>query len=233
MQDLPGYLYKLTFPSGKEYIGITTRTVKKRFAAHVSAARAGNTSCAVHRAISFYGADSVQIETLLSARFEFLKEMEQRAIVRFNTLAPHGYNITRGGDSISDQMRSLETRIKIGNASRGRSMSAEARAKISLAQTGRRQSDESREKIRLANLGKKHSQETLEKMSASLKGKRLSEDHKAILSAYHTGRPKSLESIQKRKDTIARKKTALTEGFSKALYPSQRDAGAGEASPKT
>ena len=211
MAEQSGFLYKLTFPNGKEYIGITKRTVNRRFAAHVSSARCANTTCAVHSAIIKYGEKNVNVETLLIANYKSLKEIEQKAIAVFGTLVPNGYNITRGGDSVSDSARSEESRKKIGDASRGRTMSAEAREKIGAAQKGRRHTDQTKEKIRLARIGTKRSAETLLKMSASLKGKRLSEDQKERLRVFHTGRPKTKESIEKRKLTIATKKTALTE----------------------
>lgn len=53
-----GCLYKLTFPDGKAYIGITTGTATERFSEHVYWARKGRTYC-VNAAIRKYGHDSV------------------------------------------------------------------------------------------------------------------------------------------------------------------------------
>lgn len=92
-----GCLYRLNFPNGKSYIGITTKTADKRFAEHVRYASGRKSKFAVHLAIARYGANAVQVTTLSVAEVGYLKELEVRAIVAFNARPPYGYNLTRGG----------------------------------------------------------------------------------------------------------------------------------------
>jgi hypothetical protein len=93
-----GCLYQLTSPSGKSYIGITTKTAEERFELHVKHERDGRRN-AIHAAIKKYGACTFKVKTLLIANdLEYLRLMERRAIKVFNTMAPHGYNLSMGGE---------------------------------------------------------------------------------------------------------------------------------------
>lgn len=97
-----GALYKLTFPSGKSYIGITGKTVAERFRTHVRNAKHRN--FAISNAVNKYGVESISIETLFeSDDWELLCVLEIDAIKSFNTRSPHGYNTTAGGDGVSDR----------------------------------------------------------------------------------------------------------------------------------
>lgn len=89
-------LYRLTFPSNKCYIGITTKTLPKRCYGHIQTARAKN-KAAVYNAIRKYG-ESFKREVLVVGNIDYLKELEIKAISWFKTLAPAGYNLSFGGD---------------------------------------------------------------------------------------------------------------------------------------
>lgn len=95
-----GSLYRLSFPSGKSYIGITTRRLSVRWAQHVRDARKGVLT-RVQSAIRKYGPENVRVEELVRAQdLSYLYEMERRAIVAFGTKAPLGYNRTDGGEGV-------------------------------------------------------------------------------------------------------------------------------------
>lgn len=92
----------MTFPSGKAYIGITTRTLIARFEQHVKDARLGR-GHAVHAALRKYCAEVVKVEPLVFADdLGYLQELEQAAIKAFGTKAPGGYNMTAGGDGFTE-----------------------------------------------------------------------------------------------------------------------------------
>lgn len=94
-----GCLYCLTFPSGKKYIGITSKTADVRFHRHVEHATICKRTNAVHRAIIKYGAENVKVDTLVIADdFKYLRFIEKRAIQSYGTLSPNGYNLTGGGE---------------------------------------------------------------------------------------------------------------------------------------
>jgi hypothetical protein len=103
-----GCLYSVTSPSGKKYIGISSKTAEDRWKKHVSNKK---DNCALHFAIRKYGAKSFELKTLLfSDDWDYLCLMEQKAIISFNTKSPNGYNITDGGEGtvgrvITDQQR--------------------------------------------------------------------------------------------------------------------------------
>lgn len=93
-----GCLYMLTFPSGKQYIGITQKDANTRFQRHIIHAKVGRRN-AVHRAILKYGKDNVTVKTLVIADdLNYLRLIEKRAIQIYGTLSPKGYNLTGGGE---------------------------------------------------------------------------------------------------------------------------------------
>lgn len=96
-----GCLYIATSPSGKSYIGITTRTAEARFSEHV---RVGTKYCkAIHAAIKQYGKKSFDVRTLVIADdWNYLCELEKRAIAAFGTFGHGGYNQTIGGDGVAE-----------------------------------------------------------------------------------------------------------------------------------
>lgn len=86
-----GYVYCLTFPNGKKYIGQCTRKWRHRWSLHKY-----NKSCckAVHSAILKYGSANVQWEILSYADSkEELNFIESDYIRKLNTIAPNGYNL--------------------------------------------------------------------------------------------------------------------------------------------
>ena len=162
-QSVLGILYMLTFPNGKSYIGITRRTAEARFCEHVAFASSGRRKFAVHSAIQKFGAESVTVKSLASANWQYLKELEVRAIAAFGTLAPSGYNLTQGGEGVVGFTD--ETRAKMGAANKGRKPSAETLAKLSAASAGRSHSPEARAKISSARTGMKFSEEHRRRLS--------------------------------------------------------------------
>ena len=97
---MTGYIYKITSPSGKKYIGITAQPLLDRWRAHRSHANR-NIEGALQRAIRKYGAKNMSVKTLVIANdYEYLKQLEISAISTFDTKVPNGYNMTDGGDGV-------------------------------------------------------------------------------------------------------------------------------------
>lgn len=94
-----GCLYRLTSPSGKQYIGIAHGTAHARWLRHIRDALKDGADFAISRAIRKYGPESFRVETLVIAERPFLFELERRAIAKFQTKAPNGYNLSDGGES--------------------------------------------------------------------------------------------------------------------------------------
>lgn len=93
------FIYKLTSPSGKSYIGQTVRSIGDRFKQHVNRARLDDKlGCTyLNAAIKKYGFDNFKHEILLEINNELLDEYEIKFIDAYNTLEPNGYNLTKGG----------------------------------------------------------------------------------------------------------------------------------------
>lgn len=217
-----GCLYRLTFPNGKSYIGITKRTAVERFAQHAKSARIGKTGCAVHHAIAKFGPENVTVETLFVADLPYRIAMEVKVIEAFNTRAPNGYNMTEGGDGVCGF--DAVTRAKMGLANKGRKMTAETKAKISAARTGkispsaetrekigaalrgRTLSAEHRDKIGHAHRGRKMTGERLASHLAAHKGKVVSSETRALIGSYHKGKTISAEHRAAISDAFAKKR---------------------------
>ena len=171
-----GSIYKITNTvNGKSYIGQTRHDAEKtRISKHFT----GNGNRIIKRAIEKYGKENFTYEILHDGIIpEFLDTLEKEAIEEFNTLAPHGYNLTIGGEGGS---RSKETRRKISKAREGKKrapFSEEHRRNISEAKKGKKRapfSEEHRRNISEAKKGKNRknrkkrgspSEETRRKMS--------------------------------------------------------------------
>ena len=102
------YLIRNTV-NGKSYIGQTRQDAEKtRIRDHLTGNSKG--SQLVKRAVKKYGRDAFTYEILHDGIIpEFLDTLESEAIEKFNTVSPHGYNLTTGGEGGS---RCEETRRK-------------------------------------------------------------------------------------------------------------------------
>lgn len=84
--------------NGKQYVGLTTKTIKKRLARHIYDAKREDRnkgSMLLLKAIRKYGKENFVID-LVSDKFTSIQELKQGetdAIKKFNTLAPNGYNL--------------------------------------------------------------------------------------------------------------------------------------------
>lgn len=208
-----GSLYQIGFPNGKSYIGVTAESADMRFAEHVYNSTKSRER-AIERALRKYGAGNVKLNTLLIASdWQYLLEMERRAITAFQTFGRGGYNMTNGGEGALGYKHTPESLLKMGAIHKGKAHhnmphSAETRAMMSANRRGKKKnlSQEQRERrsaIMIGNkimLGRKLSEKTKHKMSESHTGKVFSAAHLANISiaafareAKHRERRKSSE----------------------------------------
>lgn len=175
------YLIRNTI-NQKCYIGQTTRdAIEKRIPEHIN--RRDKNSL-ISQAIAKYGKDVFTFEILHDGILDFmLDDLEKDEIKKHNAFAPHGYNLTTGGNS--GRKASAETCQKMSNAMKGRrswnkgkKLSIEHRQKLSKAKKGTKLSLETRQKMSKAHKGNtyrkgtKHSLETRRKMSKAKIGNR-------------------------------------------------------------
>lgn len=183
-----GCLYRIDFPSGKSYIGITAGTAEARFAEHAYNTRTSRQDRAVNRALLKYGTDSVSLKTLAIAEWDYLLELERKAIAAFGTFGRGGYNMTAGGEGAMGYKHTPESLLKMGAIHKGKAHhnmphSAETKALMSRNRKGRKLTPEHCAKIGAASKGNKY-----------CLGRTLSEEHKRLISTANTGKKWTEES---------------------------------------
>lgn len=89
------YVYLLTFPNGKCYVGIT-RDMKKRLREHIRNSTEKR-NAALFNAIRKHGIPKMDAIAVVPT-YEEAFAMEKAKIGELGTLAPGGYNMTEGGD---------------------------------------------------------------------------------------------------------------------------------------
>lgn len=199
--------------TGKRYIGITKGTAVKRWREHVYAARGTRSGAAFHKAIRKYGENAFTVRTICVVGDENdVRIIERKLIEAFDTMIPHGYNLTTGGEGLPGFSFASEVKAEM---SRTRRATPKTPAQIAALQraiasnVGRTRSAEANEKARVTNLGRKHTPETRRKLSIAKKGKPQSPIQIARSAASRTGLPRSEAAKIKQAATMrGRKHTA-------------------------
>ena len=159
-------VYKHASPSGKVYIGITSRDVKERW----GYGQGYRNNEHFWRAIQKYGWKNFEHKILhenLTKEEACEKEKELIAFYK-STNSEYGYNHSIGGESGSNGIKhSPETIEKIRNSNIGKKRSAETRERVRKAKTGVKYSEEASRKKSIALKGRKFSDETKEKIGRS------------------------------------------------------------------
>ena len=237
-----GFVYKITNTvNNKAYIGISIHEPeKRRIKAHLN----GHGNRIIAAAVKKYGKDAFTYEVLEANVFdEFLPDLEVAYIANFNTVAPHGYNLTHGGDHA---IPCEETRRKISEGNRGRTMSAKARRKLSEVNKGKSHTESTRRKMSEERkgeknnfYGKRHSEKSRRKMSLAAKGrtppnlgKTLSMEQRREISERQIGKKRppftpehrqALSAANKGKKLTREHRRALSEAkLSSSYYPAHK-----------
>lgn len=187
-------LYKATAPNGKCYIGITKLSLKQRVSIHFSAAkRQSKTRFAA--ALRKYG-DEIKFETLAVGCQEYILDLEEKAIIAFNSRIPNGYNIIKGG-AASPALDPI-VRAKISASQKGRKRGPQSPEHIAARVAGIKRVWAKRKKPP-TRLGAKTSDETKRKMSEAAKGRVISKAQREKASKAHKGVKETPESIEARR----------------------------------
>lgn len=196
-------IYKLTcIDTGKIYIGKSIN-ISSRIKSHKDVEKQSKGAYHLQHAIIKYGWNAFTVEILeIFENFDKNKDNDtllQRESYYIELLdstnQEKGYNRCKYSTDRTGIPLSDETKIKIGNANRGRIPSDETREKYRQAQLGntnklgKKLSSESLEKLKQAGKGRKHSDETKQKMSQTRMGKKHSEESKEKMR-----KPKSEEA---------------------------------------
>lgn len=132
----PG-LYRLNFPSGNFYIGMTVKSMRRRLWRHVAHANAGS-QAPVARAIRKYGKENIEaVPLVICVDLDTLRVLEERAIKVFEAVTD-GYNVNSKWNQTIDTTgyrHTEETRQKISDFQTGQQRSPETRARMEEGQT--------------------------------------------------------------------------------------------------
>lgn len=135
-----GFIYKITSPNGREYVG-KTYDLRKRINSHKCASKR-NTGIILLNSIKKYGWDAHKLEVIEEVADELMNEREMFWIVELKTYCydyPGQMNMTKGGDGQrSTWMHDVERRKKAsehfsgdGNSFYGKNHTKESRKIIS------------------------------------------------------------------------------------------------------
>ena len=170
---MKGYIYKITSPSGKIYIG-QTYNLEKRLEQY----RGGGSKFQrkLYRSFTKYGWNQHKFEIIEEIEYnkEELDNLEIKYILEFKCVE-EGLNCRYGGSKGSP---SEESKERSRQSNLGKKRSKEACENNRRAQTGKKMSEESKRKISEFNKGKKLSEEHKEK----LRNKTFSEEYRKNIS---------------------------------------------------
>ena len=109
-----GYIYKIEFPNGKVYIGLTTTSLKRRKSGHRNCAK-GNDTRILYNALRRYTMEDtfelIEIDTADTE--EELCRKEIMYISKYNSFdIKYGYNMTYGGEGTNGYVLTEKQREK-------------------------------------------------------------------------------------------------------------------------
>jgi len=110
-----GFIYKIKFPNGKHYIGLT-KSLEQRKKAHIGSAKNGGTNCLYNALRAYDMIDTFElIEIDTADTLVELCEKEIGYILEYNShyLDGYGYNMTYGGDGTNGYVYTEKDRQKM------------------------------------------------------------------------------------------------------------------------
>lgn len=177
-------VYRVTnTKNGKSYIGQTKQSLSRRWIEHCQI----NRSCCrgLREAIQKYGKENFTIEQIdVASNREEASIKESYWISFYNSMSPNGYNLQSGG--MNNFQVCEETKLRVGDSTRGKCHSEETKRKISQGNLGKKLTLETRMKISKARIGSSRTLESRLKQSESISG---AKNHRAIsVKCVETGK---------------------------------------------
>jgi group I intron endonuclease len=171
-------IYKITSPSNKVYIGQSI-DIERRFRHYKR--MVCKEQIKIHNSLLKYGVDAHIFEVLELCDTEELNNRERHYQDLYDSVA-NGLNLLYVKSEHFNGGHSDESKKKISDSLKGRTLTEEHKYKIGLNNSRRVMSPETKEKHRLNGLGKKASPETIEKQRQKRLGSKRSEETKKKMS---------------------------------------------------
>lgn len=165
-----GFIYKITIPNGKIYIG-QTKNFKQRCLQHKCIPSDPKKMTLLMRNILKYGFENCAIEIIETCDFSQINERESFWIEKYQShihkyRSGNGLNLTSGGDGVKNLVHSEEARKKMSLLRKGIKKSQEQILKSAKSRTGLKRSEESKLRMTIAQTGRVQSES--EKLNNSL-----------------------------------------------------------------
>ena len=161
-----GYIYKIVFPNGKHYIGLTTTSLEQRTKQHKCCAKSGNTKWLYNALRKYDMIDTLELIEIDTANTEEeLCEKEIGYILNYNSyyMNGNGYNMTFGGEGTNGYVFTEEDNKKNSERKKKYFENPEAITKCSEAQKKRFENPEAIQKISEAQKKRFENPEALQK----------------------------------------------------------------------
>ena len=167
-------IYKITSPSGRVYIGQST-DIERRFREYKSYRSISQTK--LHRSFLKYGVSNHSFEVIIECKIKDLNRLERYFQDYYDVLVK-GLNciLTKSGDKSG--VLSNETKLRIGEKSKGRIYSEEYKSNMSKIMTGRAFTKEWRVKLSEAALKRGFDYDVIKKSADKRRNIKLSQEHK-------------------------------------------------------
>lgn len=187
-----GYIYKITSPTNRIYIGQTI-SLNRRLSAYKRNDCKGQKR--LFNSFNVYGFDNHKFEVIEECDVELLNKRERYYQDFYNVLSKNGMNCKLTNTNEKRLVHSKESLKKISEASKERFWSKERKKEFSIKTKGKKCSEETKQKISLKNKGNKHTEEYKLNMSKIKKGSIVTEETRLKISQTCKGKIKTSEHL--------------------------------------
>jgi group I intron endonuclease len=183
MKNEIGFVYKITSPSNRVYVGSTINFDKRMYQYKNNCHKS---QIKIYNSIKKYGWENHKVEIIWSGLIKDMLKNEAMLGLNFNVLDQNNLNLMLPRLGTMYNTVSQETRIKMSNAKKGQKMSETHKKIISNVHTGKIVSLETRQKMSEWQIGRKMSKEAKQKMSISATGKKVSIETRRKISDFNS-----------------------------------------------